>query len=183
MIGFVAGLVAMWPRSKKWLLVTAVIGVILYASLFTVFQDTTIVDDLFSRVGDASAVARIDQFEQVRASVNTWGIAELIFGGWGKIDQENYYLSLMLRTGLVGVLLLCSIIVVTLIRARDPFLRGGIVSILTASLFVPYLDISPPTVFFWLMLGAVWSLAKSRSPADTGPKRSMLTASAQRVKA
>jgi hypothetical protein len=182
-LGFVAGLISMWPRSKKWLLVIAVISVVFYLSLFTVFQDTTIVDDLISRVGDVSAASRIDQLEQVKAAVNSWGIAGIVFGGWEKIDQENYYLSLLLRTGLLGVLLLCTIVVVTLVRARDPFLRGGIVSILTASLFVPYLDIFPPNVYFWLMVGTVWSLAESRSPAaDPAANGSVLTAWAQRVR-
>jgi len=183
-LGFLGGLISLWPRSKKWLLVIAVIGVVLYVSLFTVFKDTTIVDDLISRVGDVSAASRIDQFEHVKAAVSSWGIPGIVFGGWGKIDQENYYLSLLLRTGFLGVLLLCAIVVVTLIRVRDPFLRGGIVSVLTASLFVPYLDIFPVNVYFWLMVGAVWSLAKSRSPAaDPAPSRSVLTAWAQRVRA
>jgi hypothetical protein len=76
------------------------------------------------------------------------------------MDQENYYFAILLRSGLLGLLLLCLPVIATLSRVRHPFLKAGIVSIASASLFVPYPDIFPPNVWLWLMIGAAWSLAE-----------------------
>jgi hypothetical protein len=162
-IGLVAGLAVIWPKSKRWLLVIAGISIAFYLALFTLFRDTAVVDDLVSRIGDVSATSRFAQVEQAKQEVNDWGIGGIILGSVQKVDQENYYFGILLRSGLVGVLLLCLPLLGTLLRARHPFLRGGIVAIATASLFVPYLDIFPPSVYFWLMVGAAWSLSDSQS--------------------
>jgi hypothetical protein len=162
-VGLVAGLAAIWPKSKKWLIVIAVIGVACYISLFTLFRDTGLVDNVVSRAGDVSAESRVNQFAQVKGEIYDWGIGGTLLGSGQSIHQENYYFSILLRSGLVGLLFLCLPLVVTLHRVRHPFLKGGIVSLATASLFVPYLDIFPPNVYFWLLVGAAWSLTENRS--------------------
>lgn len=165
-LGLVAGLVAIWPKSKTWLASIAAAGVVLYIWLFSVIKDAPLADSLVARIADPSASARIDQFAFVRHVVNNWGIGDIFLGEWGAVDQENYYFSILMRAGFLGVALFCIVLLLTIMRARHPFLRAGIVSILAAACFVPYLDIYPINVYFWLMTGAAWSSPECRHARD-----------------
>ena len=170
-VGLMAGLISIWPRSKKWLAVVALLGSLFVGSLLVLFRDTQFVYDLVARVGDESAMQRVEELAQVKYEVYNWRTENLIFGSWPHIHQEDFYLATLLRTGFVGAgiffLFCCS----TLVRAKHPFLRAGLVSIIIGSIFVPHFDVFPVNFYFWLMAGAVWSVPALLQEQQFGPIR------------
>jgi hypothetical protein len=158
-LALVAGLVVIWPVSKKWLAVLAAgaaVGCVLFLSAL---RDTQLTEDLLARATDASAMARIYQYEEARSEVYDWGLAGIMFGSWPHIDQEDFYLSVLLRSGFPGLFFFLVLAIATLVRARHPFLRAGFVSLLVASCFASFPDYWPSCAYFWLLVGATWKFS------------------------
>jgi hypothetical protein len=165
MVGLVAGLISLWPRSKRWLGVIGIVAVVGCMFLMFAFRDIDVMGDLTMRATDETAMARLDQLDQVKSEIGGWGISSLVFGSWRHLFVENFYLAILLRAGFLGLGLLALLLAATLVRSTHPFLRAGIVSVLSASFFVPYLDVFPINVYFWLMVGAVWRLSRKPEAA------------------
>jgi len=172
-VGLTAGLISVWPRSKKWLAVVALLGSFFVGSLLMLFRDTQFVYDLVARLGDESAMQRVEELAQVKYEVYNWRSENLIFGSWPHIHQEDFYLATLLRTGFVGAGVFVLFCGSTLVRSKQPFLRAGLASIIVGSIFVPHFDVFPANLYFWLMAGAVWSvptfLSEQPDPIRTPP--------------
>jgi hypothetical protein len=166
MVGLLAGMIAVWPRSKRWLLAVTSLCLVFYTSLVTVFRDTGFVDDLLLRLTDQSATDRIGEILEVKAEVMNWGPSGMIFGTLHHIHQENFFLSMLLRSGFLGFLVFTALAVTAVIKARHPFLRAGLVAFFVASCFTPYPESFPSNVYLWFMIGATWKLAEVREPVS-----------------
>jgi hypothetical protein len=165
MVGLVGGMIAVWPLSKKWFLTVASIGLAFYASLITVFRDTQFVDDLLLRLTNQSAIDRINEIQEVKYEMLNWQPSGIVFGTLHHIHQENFFLSVLLRAGMLGLILISVLMITALVKARHPFLKAGLAAFLSASCFTPYPDSFPSNVYLWLMVGAIWKLADCRARA------------------
>lgn len=157
-VGLMAGLISIWPRSKKWLVVVGFLGALFVGSALLVFRDTEFVYDLVTRLGDESAMQRVEELAQTKSEIYNWNAGNFLFGSWPHIHQEDFYLATLLRTGFVGTAIFLVFCGTTALKAKHPFLRGGLVSILVGSAFVPHFDVFPANFYFWLMAGATWAI-------------------------
>lgn len=168
-VGLVCGMCSIWPRSKRWLFVIGGSLLLCYVLLITAFRDAQFVDDLIARAWDASATERVVEIHQVSSEIQSWTLGGFVLGTLPHIHQENFYLSLLLRTGFPGLAVFLALAVATTVRARHPFLRASLVAVFIASCFTPYPDYFPVNTFFWMIVGITWKVSQHASETEVAP--------------
>lgn len=112
---------------------------------------------------DNSAISRLEQFHVFEARFGDLDLAPLLFGT-DYFHIESWYLALLVRTGVLGLLLWLAVMGATVARGwryRDVsqvhmVATAGLICICVASVFIPYPDTFPTNLYLWLALGVIW---------------------------
>jgi hypothetical protein len=113
---------------------------------------------------DNSAIARLNELQVFQTRFGDFDLATLLFGT-DYFHIESWYLALLVRTGVFGLLLWVGVMVATAVhgwrkRHLSPVYAvatSGLVCICVASAFIPYPDTFPTNLCLWLAVGTIWA--------------------------
>jgi len=112
---------------------------------------------------DSSAISRLHELQLFQARFGDLDLATL-FLGTDYFHVESWYLALLVRTGIFGLLLWLAVMGATVIhgwryRERNEahaIALAAFISICVASAFIPYPDTFPTNLYLWLAVGTIW---------------------------
>jgi O-antigen ligase len=149
----------------------AVVGIILFGWLaaFLVWKFPGVLDFDQVQFGlahfdvDSSAIARLNELQLFQTRFANLDLATLLFGT-DYFHIESWYLALLVRTGILGLLLWLAVMGATVVRGwryrklseAHAVSLAGLISICVASVFIPYPDTFPTNLYLWLAVGTIW---------------------------
>ena len=168
-VGFVAGLIPLlhFRRIRLLLLflIVALGGLIVLALRSDAVDLPTQAVYFAERLSiDESSYDRLDQVKKFSERFSDWdNLATLTFGT-NFFRIEDQYLAFLIRGGAIGLILFLAAAGLTVRRGwklrRCSKLHAvglsTVVVILVASLFIPFLDVFPTNLYFWMAVGIVW---------------------------
>lgn len=112
---------------------------------------------------DDSALDRIDELHAFEERFGQLGVTSLLFGT-NYFHVENWYMALLIRTGLLGLGLWLLAMAATLRRGWrlrrvsrvHAVAAAAVLAVAAASAFIPYPDVFPTNLYFWFAVGTVW---------------------------
>lgn len=168
-VGFVAGLIPVLNFRRIRLLLLFLIvafgGLIFLAVKNDAVNLPTQAVYIIERTsGDESAYERIDQIKKFSQRFSDWDDLATLTFGTGFFRMEDQYLAFLIRGGVIGLILFLTVAGLTVhrgwkLRCCSKLHAVGlstVVVILVASLFVPFLDIFPTNLYFWMAVGIIW---------------------------
>jgi hypothetical protein len=117
--------------------------------------------DIFE--ADSSTISRLNQLQVFQTRFGDFDLVPLLLGT-DYFHIESWYLALLVRTGVFGLLLWMAVMGATLVhgwrhRIISPVHRvatSGLICICVASAFIPYPDTFPTNLYLWLAVGTIW---------------------------
>jgi hypothetical protein len=180
-VGFVAGLLPLLNFRRVRILFLGLVVTLAALVLLAVKTDTaglpTQAAYILERTsGDESAYQRLDQIDQFARRFSDLEDFFTLAFGTQFFRIEDQYLAFLIRSGAIGLILFLAAMAQTLhrgwkLRQRSKLHAVGlstVVVILTASLFVPFLDVFPTNLYFWIAVGMIWlplEAATGREPS------------------
>jgi hypothetical protein len=112
---------------------------------------------------DPSAIARVNELQLFKTRFGDFDLATL-FLGTDYFHIESWYLALLVRTGVFGLLLWLAVMTATFVRGWryrkqsqvHAVATSSLLCICVASAFVPYPDTFPTNLWLWLAVGTIW---------------------------
>ncbi len=162
-LGCFAGLAAVSYRKapRRALLALSAIVVAAVACL-AMFQPELLEMANHLSANDGSASMRLEEWTRFAGEFRSPSAMVALFGT-DYFHVESWYVALLLRTGVIGLILFVALIGVSLHRCwklRHDDLHavalGGIAVIAMASAFIPYPDVFPTNFYLWLAVGMAW---------------------------
>jgi hypothetical protein len=122
---------------------------------------------------DSSALSRLNELQIFRTRFGDFDLGTLLFGT-DYFHIESWYLALLIRTGIFGLLLWLAVMAVTLLRGwryrhlshAHAVAFASVIGIGVASAFIPYPDTFPTNLYLWVAVGTIWMpLFRESSPS------------------
>lgn len=112
---------------------------------------------------DNSAISRLNEFQVFETRFGDFEFAPLLFGT-DYFHIESWYLALVVRTGVLGLLLWLAVMGATCVRGWryrnasrvHAVATANLICICVASGFIPYPDVFPTNLYLWMAVGVIW---------------------------
>jgi hypothetical protein len=112
---------------------------------------------------DSSALSGLNELQIFQTRFGDFDLATLLFGT-DYFHMESWYLALLIRAGVFGLLLWLAVMAATLVRGwrhrrlsqAHAVAFASVIGTGVASAFIPYPDTFPTNLYLWLAVGTVW---------------------------
>jgi hypothetical protein len=112
---------------------------------------------------DNSTALRLKELRVFQTRFGDFDLAPLLLGT-DYFHIESWYLALLVRTGIFGLLLWLAVMGATIFRgwryrnlSQDHAVAtSGLIAICVACAFIPYPDTFPTNLYLWLAVGTIW---------------------------